>query len=342
MKAAPCSALRCASGPRMYSTVPARILVALFVLLTAASACTRESEKLAAAPERPPPLSSCPRFSMGVVQGHLGVSALVEASGLVESRQNPGVLWLNNDSGNPEVLYAVSPTGRPLGSYRLNQASCVDWEDLAIGRETPGGPWYLYVADTGTNGWPRKRTVIYRVPEPRISSEQSPVDGVLDGVTPFTLRYSDHAVHDAETLLFDPIERALFIVTKTTTGKSGVYRLSLPLDAAKDNVARLVGEIDTPSNGERGSERTTGGDISPDGSLIVVKTYTSAYVWPRTPGTRVEQALATRPCPAPAAKEAQGEAVGFAANGSGYFTASEGDRQPLYFFARVAESPGSK
>ncbi|MCA9597584.1 MAG: hypothetical protein KC776_29925 [Myxococcales bacterium] len=296
--------------------------------------CKRDTEPPASVPTRPPPLTACPHFAPGKVTGRVGVSALVEASGIVQSRQNVGVLWLHNDSGNPAVLFALRESGEPLAAFRLSGASCADWEDLAIGQETAGGPWYLYVADTGTNTWPRKRTVIYRVEEPRLTGKESPKETTLAGATAFGLRYSDDAVHDAETLMFDPVSRSLYIVTKTTIGKSGVYRLALPLSTAHDNIAQLVGDIDTPSNGERGSERATGGDISSDGGLVVVKTYTRVYLWPRTKGVTVEQALSTEPCPGAVAKEEQGEAVGFAADGSGYFTASEGKHQPLYFFAK--------
>jgi hypothetical protein len=76
----------------------------------------------------------------------------------------------------------------------------------------------------------------------------------------------------------------------------------------------------------------TGGDVSADGSLVAVRTYTGVYLWDRAPGQAVPEALAAEPCAAPAALERQGESVAFLADGRGYVTVSEGEHPPLHVF----------
>ena len=83
-----------------------------------------------------------------------------------------------------------------------------------------------------------------------------------------------------------------------------------------------------------GNTTTTGGDISPAGDLIAIRTYSAAFAWRRVAGATIADALATPPCPIPLAKEGQGEALGFASDGGGYFTLSEGKFVPLSFYAR--------
>jgi hypothetical protein len=76
----------------------------------------------------------------------------------------------------------------------------------------------------------------------------------------------------------------------------------------------------------------TGGDISPDGALIAIRTYGGVFIWPRADGETVAESLMGTPCEAPAAIEAQGEAIAFDAEGDAYFTVSEGAQPPLYRF----------
>jgi hypothetical protein len=113
-----------------------------------------------------------------------------------------------------------------------------------------------------------------------------------------------------------------------------VFRAAAPLLSGSTRTLEAVTTLRTEHDGERGSELATGGAISPDGSLILIKTYTRAYLWPRAKNQSVSDALKALPCRAPIPIEPQGEAIGFAANGKGYFTVSEGSSQPIYFLER--------
>jgi hypothetical protein len=277
-------------------------------------------------------LAACPRFSAPRALGSVEPQSIVEASGIVASLKSPGVLWVHNDSGNAEQLYAMSSAGKGLATYSLSDASCVDWEDMALGRG-PGGRYHLYIGDIGTNQGARN-PVVYRVEEPDVRLGQAAVEGSLDRIDRFELSYPDGQSYDSETLLIDPISGDLFLVTKTTSGTSGVYRAAAPLLSGSARTLEQVATLRTENDGERGSERTTGGTISPDGSLILIKTYTRAYLWMRAEGQSIGEALRALPCPAPLPREPQGEAIGFSANNKGYFTLSEGTSQPIYFLER--------
>lgn len=76
----------------------------------------------------------------------------------------------------------------------------------------------------------------------------------------------------------------------------------------------------------------TGGDVSPDGSLVALRTYGQVLVWDRAPGQSVADALAGRACQAPAPAELQGEALAFTPDGRGYATLSEGVNPALNRF----------
>src|SRR6185503_14763457 len=75
---------------------------------------------------------------------------LDEISGMSQSRGNPNIFWVHNDSGDQARVYAVNRKGVLVGTYLLDGASAVDWEDMAMG-PAPGGRSYLYLADIGDN-----------------------------------------------------------------------------------------------------------------------------------------------------------------------------------------------
>ena len=49
----------------------------------------------------------CPSFQTGRQIGTVQLAAIDEASGLVASRKNPGVLWAHNDSGDSARTLAM-------------------------------------------------------------------------------------------------------------------------------------------------------------------------------------------------------------------------------------------
>ena len=79
--------------------------------------------------------------------GVIEFDAIREASGIVASRNNPGVLWVHNDSGK-RALYAINTRGEHLGVYKISGCNTKDWEDITIGAsERSGERLYLYWSD---------------------------------------------------------------------------------------------------------------------------------------------------------------------------------------------------
>lgn len=291
--------------------------------VTAADARTAVAEAMLAVDD------GCPGFVAQPSPGSLTAPAILEASGLVASRQSPGVLWTHNDS-DPDgpLLYAVAPDGRDLGRYALQGADVDDWEDMSIGPGPQAGRDYLHVGDIGDNSEKRESIVVYRAPEPPVDPRQSAIDASISGVEALRFTYPGGQAHDAETLLVDPRRGDLCVVTKRADGKSEVYCAVGPL-AAGTHVLALAASLELGI-----SAMATGGAVSPDGRLVAVRTYLDARVWRRPEGGALQDAFAGPSCPLPVVFEMQGEAIGFAADGLGYLTLSEGATPALHPYRR--------
>ena len=249
---------------------------------------------------------------------------LNEVSGLVQSRTNPGVFWVHNDSGDEPRIYAVGRSGAWLGSYTLAGAAAVDWEDMAIG-PAAGGRSYLYLADIGDNEGRRRSVRVYRVEEPVVDADQSPVMQTLSGATSYDFVYDD-GPRDAEAFMVDPLTNAFYIVSKREPEGNHLYRSVSPSDSRMNTLER-VGRFSVTG--------TTGADISPDGLQVLIRRYSSpidasappalaASYWSRPDGSMSLVTLLGRPGQTVRlVAEPQGEAIAFAADGRGFYTTSE-------------------
>lgn len=276
----------------------------------------------------------CPGFAAAATTGTVAASEIDEASGLVVSRKNPGVLWAHNDSGDQPRAFALTAQGTHLGIYTLAGASADDWEDMATGPGPTAGAHYLYLGDFGDNSKVRPDVTVYRVLEPTVSATQAPATVTLGDVEALVFTYPDGA-QNAETLLVDPVSGDLAIVSKDASGTSKVYWSAAPQDAKSPRVLSLVATLVFGKGAlAHTGALTTGGDVSPDGTEVVVRGYVGAALFRRPAGAPLHQAFASSPCKVPLALEPQGETLAFAADGKGYYTLSEGKAQPLYHFAR--------
>lgn len=259
-------------------------------------------------------------FQIGVVD-----TSLHEISGMVASRLTPNLFWAVNDSGDEPTIYGLSDRGTVLRRWRLEGASNIDWEDVAYGPDRTGDTTvrYIYVADIGDNDAKRSTVRLYAVPELPYA------DTASVRYTWQTLVYPD-GPRDAETLLCDPISGELFIVTKRER-RNRLYRVPLP--SAGVDTLQFVAELPLML--------ATAGDVSPDGSIIVVKNYMYAYAWRRYPNESLAGAMQRLPQQIPYMPEPQGEAMAFTTDGSAYITASErndgDDVVPMYAYP-IAET----
>jgi hypothetical protein len=261
-------------------------------------------------------LPACPTFAAGVSAGTLASDELNEVSGIAGSRTFPGTWWMHNDSGDAARVFAVSADGASAAEFTFPDVIAVDWEDMALAPD--GDAWSLLMGDIGDNLSLRPELLLWRVPEPDPAQP-----GPTAAPEAFHLRYPD-GPHNAETLMVDPRTGDVYVVSKISdvaTEVTQVFRAAAPLvdGATMEEVATLeFGGASLPGN-----VLTTGGDISPDGERIVIRTYDSAFVWRRTAHATVGEALATAPCPVPLATESQGEAIAWDPQTGGYATVSE-------------------
>ncbi|MCK5796907.1 MAG: hypothetical protein KAI47_06985 [Deltaproteobacteria bacterium] len=277
---------------------------------------------------------ACPHYGVAKVAGIVTASALDETSGIVSSRAQADILWAHNDSGDKARFYAIDVHGRFMESFRLDGVTARDWEDVAIGKGPSPGQYYLYAADIGDNNRVRSEIQIYRIAEPHVGGGGG--ETLLTGAETYTLRYPD-GPHNAETLLIDPRSGTIYLITKEEkTLQSQIFRVPVttrvpaptkPLTLIEEGALQFhEGLLKAVKSGV-----LTGGDVAPDGSAILLRTYGDVlwYAWPE--GKNLAEALVNvAPCILPVAWEVQGESIAFAAKGGDYFTLSESDGQALY------------
>ena len=264
----------------------------------------------------------CATVGPAVTAGTITDPGLVEISGLAASRTVPGVLWADNDSGDGPRVYALSPAGELLGTYDLAGAEAIDWEDIAVGPGPDPSLHYVYVGDIGQNGGLRDQVEVYRVPEPAAIEPSGSLTAERIALT-----YPD-GPEDAESMFVDPVTGGLVIVTKQASGVSHVLlaEASQMVDGATvamQEIATITIPVNPSGALALPSTMATAADISPDGSTILVRTYQQVLAYPRPTGGSLADAFAAAPCNAPQVSEPQGEAIAFAADGSGYSTTSE-------------------
>lgn len=301
------------------------------IVILAALACLLPAVARSASPP-PAGAGQCPSVGSGTQPGRVQAGfpctpELNEISGIVWSRRLGNVLWVHEDSGGANAIYAQSPSGgAPLGTITLSGITNQDWEDITIGPGPTQGMDSIYVGDIGDNGAGRSNIKIYFFDEPSSTGNQT-----VSAISKMTLTYPD-GPRDAETLMMDPVTGDLFIIQKkggggSPTSTTNVYRKAWP-HSPGTYVLEKLGSITI-------SSLIASGDISRDGTGILLKSPNSGgdnhpdviNYFPRSPGQSVWEALQGTPCSLPYTSEGQGESVTFgypSGGGCNYATISEG------------------
>jgi len=284
-------------------------------MLTAASFSSEEAAR---------PVRFLPGKRVGTVQ----TSLITEASGIVASRKSRGVLWVHNDSGDSARVYAINTEGKLLGTYRIEGANCRDWEDIAIGPGPDPNRGYLYIGDIGDNSANRSFITVYRVPEPEVDTNRVVTQRQIGPAEPIELAYPDGA-KDAETLMVDPLNGDIYVIAKREWF-CRVYRAPYPQSTKKRTVMSLVANLPWGF--------ATGGDVSPNGELVIARGMYSASMWIRPKGEELWRAFGTKYLSLELMREPQGEGICFDGDGRGYLTIGEMLQPPIYYFAASSAS----
>ncbi len=219
------------------------------------------------------------------------------------SRRHEGVLWTHNDSGDTARLFAIGPDGSTLATVTLAGVQPRDWEAMASSVAADGTP-LLWVADIGDN-------LGARITGLRVHRIEEPADLVDVEVEPtsYLLRYPGSPA-DAESLLVDPRDGRLIVITKTPAGGT-VYAAPLRLDASEANLLEPLGQA---------PDFATDGAFAPDGRMFV-RGY--GGMWAGDPKRGWHGPITLPP-------SQQGESLAVSVDGTWMYVGSEGARSEVW------------
>jgi hypothetical protein len=260
-----------------------------------------------------------------------------ESSGVASSSLSDEWLFTHEDSGAPAQFHAVALDGRLLATYLLPGVQARDWEDMARGPDEQGRS-SLWLGDIGDNNAQRELgLLVHRVSEPEPDQDGTGGQVTTEPPVSYRLRYDD-GPGDAETLLVHPRTGRLYVVNKPLGGRAGLYAAPEVLDpggpnalvrVADVNGVRATGTPGGPGIGGVAQLLVTGGDISPDGARVALRTYTDLYEWP-VDGDDVATAVQGDPVVTPLPPTFQGEAVAYTRDGGSLLVTSEGESAPVH------------
>jgi len=292
-------------------------------------------------------LINLPEFGPRLNKGEIVNEEIVEASGIVASINNPGILWTHNDSGNKNRIFAIGSDGSDKGEIYLAGAVNRDWEDIAIGAGPDSNLNYVYVADIGDNNKWHSVKKIYRFVEPTLTVGQTVFSDTIQNVSIISFTYPD-GERDAETLLVDPQTSDLFVLSKSES-KIRLYKLAYPQSTTEVFESELVAKLILPFDPEVNSplHYIAGGDIMQDGSEIIVKSISNIFYWKRDQEETIEYVLSEKMpiiLPYDITDELQGEAIcwnndddkGYYTLGEEIFTNDFYDSAQLYYYPRTS------
>jgi len=192
-----------------------------------------------------------------------------EASALVASRRQEGVLWTLCDSRNLAQLYAIDRSGRLLGEFDVEGGVNLDWESLSI--DDAG---HLFVADVGNNLRVPMRWV-YQLSEPDVpaappaaaaGSEVSGQTGSVRVEKAFAYTFPGEPFDVEGTFVRG---NAIYLVSKEP---ENARLWSLPI--TESGPVELTLECELPE-----LNRATGADISADGNQLAICTYEDVVLY---------------------------------------------------------------
>ena len=270
------------------------------------------------------------------ISGRLQNKEMDEISGISASGIFESIYYIHNDSGDTSRFFAITPDGTLKHTIYFKgdpsvKQGVVDCEDIAVGPGPTPGKSYVYMGDIGDNNAVRRYITIYRMEEKTSWAKDSLINE--KNAVPLHLKYPDQP-KDAETLMVDPIQKLIYIVSKR---KDTVNVYTTPLNYRANDTLVLTKRCKLFFEGIKPFKWITAGDISKDGRQILLKSYEKVYYWKRQNNESIWKVMQEKPKELPYQVEKQGEAIGFTPDGSGYYTTSEGVFSPIYYY----KTPGN-
>ncbi|MBN2281655.1 MAG: hypothetical protein JXQ65_13820 [Candidatus Marinimicrobia bacterium] len=251
--------------------------------------------------------------------GYLEENDIDEASGIVASRKNPGLLWTHNDSGSEPRIFGIDYHGKSVVELWLDNCDLIDCEDIALmqldGRD------FILLADIGDNDAKRPEVFIYLIPEMDIDLSLQNQSLALTNIRKITLNYCD-GQRDAESLTTLPNNEIMIISKREESNRIYTAKISLNSDRVTLNY-----KMDIPI------KNTVGADLLDQGEMLIFKNYEKVYGMvfdyeTNLPNVYTLKSMHYEP-------EPQGEALCWDLEEKGYFTLSEerfGNEAFLYYY----------
>ena len=225
-----------------------------------------------------------------VITGRLQDRSMDESSGIAASELFKDMYYVHNDSGDTSRFFMISPDGKLHHTiyYKSANIEDLDCEDIAVGPGPVKQKSYVYIANIGDNGHERPNVAIYRFEEQPSWQKDSVVHA---NPAKLFLKYPD-GPRDAETLMIDPLEKLLCIVSKRG---DTVNLYTTPLIYKDNDTVTLTLHCKLFFEGAKPFKWITAGDISRDGKQILLKNYQNVYYWKRHPDEHIWQTMQKRP-----------------------------------------------
>ena len=272
-------------------------------------------------------------YASPVVAGRLEADDIKESSGLTAS-ECQDVLWTHNDAGNGPFIFAMSPEGRHLGTWRVENADNVDWESIATFKDQ-AGKCFLVIGDIGDNDEVRSELQIYRVPEPTPSAETASSNSAnpMRSEPAQSMKFTyPTGRNNAETILVHPGSGTIYVVTKKKNGPAGVFRINPAFGSSEVVRSEKVADVSVPAKPEG---LLTGGSISPDGKRVILCDLKGGYELVLPEGAADPDAIWTQnPRVVDLGDRKQGEGVSYGRDGLTLYASSEKKNSPLFMIRR--------
>lgn len=241
--------------------------------------------------------------SKGELLSNLQDGRIVQSSGLTYSTKQTDLVYTHNDfAGSPNVFGVRPSTGQSVSAFDLSGCGKIkDAESIRTDLKTGT----IYLADIGDNKDNKTDIGLCGFAEPALGTN-TPVSGTRYPVSyPFGPR-------DAETLLINPVNGAMYVITKQDSG----HLLSLPLHLNTSgnkavDIARIPFEV-------------TDATFTPDGRWVLMAVN-------HDPDTQVFDASTWKQVGSiDTPKVDNGESITMEPGGASFLIGSEGANSPTY------------
>lgn len=314
-----------------------------------------------------------PWFTQGASVGNLSTT-YTEYSGLSHSTKeaNKDYLWAIEDGATTYILVINRSNASLAGKWTISGITTSDIEDIASAKVN--GISYIWLADTGDNANARSTIKLIRVEEPTVIGS----NGTISTNTTITCQFPAANIpshKDIECIFADPDTGDIYFITKRISpvkcyrlqfaeSYSGTQTLEFLGNLTNDATFNTISNTYTNNNGY-----VTGGDISPNGSEIILRSYSQLYYWYRNKASETiyealsraydnmlthsyvggggSPTLTTAPKCLHPNQEPQGESVAFDYEGVNIYTCSEylanegttASAYPLFKYLRLSKEP---